>query len=117
VRIGQTINNLIGNAVKFSPDGGVIRIDLYAEGDLVYFSVTDEGIGIPADKKHLIFDRFYQVDASSSRRFKGAGIGLSLVKRFVQAHDGRIWVESELGKGSAFHVALPIGDPSKVNGE
>jgi signal transduction histidine kinase len=70
--------------------------------------VVDEGIGMPAEKHQRIFERFYQIDGSSRRRFGGTGIGLAIVKRIIDAHEGEIWVESELNKGSAFLFTLPI---------
>jgi signal transduction histidine kinase len=73
----------------------------------VLVSIADEGIGLPPDKKERIFDRFYQIDGSSRRRFGGTGLGLAIVKRIVEAHNGRIWVESEVNKGSIFHFTLP----------
>jgi signal transduction histidine kinase len=106
-RINQVLNNLIVNAMKFSPNGGLIRVDLSANGEGFQFVVADEGVGIPADKLDLVFERFYQVDGSSRRRFGGAGLGLAIVKRIVDAHSGRIWVESQVNQGSSFYVLLP----------
>lgn len=113
-RINQVLNNLIGNAIKFSPDGGTIRVSLGEEDGKVVVTVADEGIGMPADQIHRIFDRFYQVDGSSRRRFSGTGLGLAIVKRILEAHDGTIWVESELDKGSAFYFTLPQMMPVAV---
>lgn len=113
-RINQVLNNLIVNAIKFSPQGGVVRLRLTEAAELIQFSVIDEGVGIPADKLELIFERFYQVDGSARRQFGGVGLGLAIVKRIVDAHHGRVWVESELDRGSAFHVALPVADPSSA---
>lgn len=106
-RITQVLNNLIGNAMKFSPDGGAIRLRLEEHEEYVDVTVTDEGIGVPPDKLNRIFERFYQIDGSARRRFGGAGIGLAIVKRIVDAHQGEIWVESELSKGSRFTFRLP----------
>lgn len=109
-RINQVLDNLIGNAFKFSPDGGTIHLALLeneVEGD-VLISVVDEGIGMSAEKHQRIFERFYQIDGSSRRRFGGTGIGLAIVKRIIDAHNGKIWVESEINKGSAFYFTLPI---------
>ena len=113
-RINQVLNNLIVNAIKFSPQGGVVRLRLTEAAELIQFSVIDEGVGIPADKLELIFERFYQVDGSARRQFGGVGLGLAIVKRIVDAHHGRVWVESELDRGSAFHVALPVADPNSA---
>lgn len=106
-RINQVLNNLIGNAIKFSPDGGTVRVLLREAEGQVQVAVSDNGIGMPADQIHRIFDRFYQVDGSSRRRFGGTGLGLAIVKRILEAHDGAIWVESELEKGSTFYFTLP----------
>jgi two-component system, OmpR family, sensor histidine kinase VicK len=106
-RVNQVLDNLIGNAIKFSPDGGVITVRMEDYQDEVVVSVADEGIGLPLDKIERIFDRFYQIDGSSRRRFGGTGLGLAIVKRIVEAHNGRIWVESEVNAGSVFIFALP----------
>ncbi|MEM7115638.1 MAG: GAF domain-containing protein [Chloroflexota bacterium] len=106
-RINQVLNNLIGNAIKFSPDGGKIAVKMLDKGDIVCISVSDEGIGMPADQVERIFDRFYQVDGSSRRRFSGTGLGLAIVKRIVEAHEGVVWVDSELNVGSTFYFTLP----------
>lgn len=106
-KIERIILNLISNAVKFSNSENNIYVNLLDKNDAVEISVIDNGIGI--DKKHLdkIFDRFYQVDKSLSRNAEGCGIGLSLVKSFVEMHDGRISVDSEVGKGTIFKIELP----------
>lgn len=106
-RINQVIDNLIGNAIKFSPDGGIITVTLLEQDDVVCVSVSDQGIGMSADKHQRIFERFYQIDGSSRRRFGGTGIGLAIVKRIIDAHHGKIWVESELNRGSSFLFTLP----------
>ncbi len=106
-RITQCLTNLVGNALKFTKQGGVaIRAAL--EGDQVVYSVSDTGIGIPRDQLEHIFGEFRQVDASISREFGGTGLGLSITKTFVELHGGRIWVESEPGRGSTFHFAIPL---------
>jgi len=107
-RINQVFDNLLANAIKFSPEGGTITIRLRREGDAVLTSVIDTGIGIPKDQLQRVFERFYQVDGSATRRFGGAGVGLAIVKRIVEAHNGRVWVESEMGQGSTFYFALPV---------
>lgn len=107
-RINQVLDNLIGNAFKFSPDGGMIHLSMAENENEVLVSVLDEGIGMPPEKHQRIFERFYQIDGSSRRRFGGTGIGLAIVKRIIDAHDGKIWVESEINKGSAFFFTLPI---------
>lgn len=106
-RINQVLANLIGNSMKFSPNGGTITVAMEDRPDAVYVTVADQGIGVPKDKQEKIFERFYQVDGSTRRRFGGTGIGLAIVKRIIDAHKGRIWIESELDKGSTFFFTLP----------
>ena len=116
-RMNQVLDNLIGNAFKFSPDGGTIRLSMAENGHELLVSVVDEGIGMPVEKHQRIFERFYQIDGSSRRRFGGTGIGLAIVKRIIDAHEGKIWVESELNKGSAFFFILPIVNVNQVIAE
>ena len=106
-RITQCLTNLVGNALKFTKQGGV-EIGARLEGDMVVYSVTDTGIGIPGDQLDHIFGEFRQVDSSISREFGGTGLGLSITKTFVELHGGRIWVESEPGRGSTFRFAIPL---------
>lgn len=106
-RLELVFSHLVENAIKFSPQGGTVTIQAWADEQWVYASVKDEGIGIPQDRLHLIFERFYQVDGSASRRFGGMGVGLALVWEIVEAHGGTVTVESEVGKGSTFTVTLP----------
>ncbi|MFA4935214.1 MAG: ATP-binding protein [Candidatus Methanoperedens sp.] len=114
-RLTQVMINVLSNAIKFTPENGKITITAEENTDRVKISITDTGIGIPQDKLLHIFDRFYQVDGSTSRRYGGMGLGLSICKSIVEKHDGSIWAESE-GKGSTFHIVLPkltanIGEP------
>lgn len=106
-RIVQVLINLIGNAVKFSPDHAIVRIEAEPVGDVVRFTVVDHGRGIPADKVDTIFERFKQVRRSDATEQRGAGLGLAICRAIVRQHDGRIWVESEEGKGSRFVFELP----------
>jgi signal transduction histidine kinase len=107
-RLGQVFDNLLGNAIKFSPNGGDVNVRLSLVGNVVQAEVSDQGIGMPVERLDQIWQRFYQIDSASTRRFAGAGLGLAIVKRIIEAHDGRIWVESELGKGSSFRFTLPV---------
>ncbi|NOZ28425.1 MAG: hypothetical protein GXP39_10290, partial [Chloroflexi bacterium] len=117
-RLRQVFDNLLSNAVKFSPDGGTVavrirpcRYQFDEQGEsqpAVEVSVSDQGVGIPADKLDHIWDRFYQVDGSTTRPFGGLGIGLAIVRSIVEAHGGVIWVESVEGVGTTFHFVLPI---------
>lgn len=106
-RIVQTITNLVGNAVKFSPPGAAVTVSAEPVGDMVEFQVQDEGRGIPADRIGRIFERFEQVDASDSRVQGGTGLGLAISRSIVERHGGTMWVESQLGHGSTFHFRLP----------
>ena len=107
-RLNQVFDNLLANAIKFSPSGGAITVRVQREMDAILVTVADTGIGIPRDRLHRVFERFYQVDGSATRRFGGAGVGLAIVKRIVEAHGGRIWVESEPGTGTTFYFTLPF---------
>ena len=104
----RVLDHLLGNAVKFTPQGGTIIVRLEQEQEQVILEVRDTGIGIPADQFDRIFDRFYQVDGTTKRRYGGVGLGLALVKEIVAAYDGSIAVRSELGEGSTFTVTLPV---------
>ncbi|MBN1978040.1 MAG: GAF domain-containing protein [Anaerolineae bacterium] len=106
-RLQQVFDNLLGNAIKFSPDGGRITVAVRDVGELLQVSVSDEGVGIPEDQHERIFERFYQVDGSARRHFAGVGLGLTIAKRIVEAHGGRIWVESVPDKGSTFYFTIP----------
>ncbi|MEA3339059.1 MAG: GAF domain-containing protein, partial [Chloroflexota bacterium] len=99
--------HLLDNAIKFSPDGGVVAIRAWAKRGMVCVSIADEGIGISSEHLEHIFERFYQVDGSASRRFGGMGVGLALVWEVIEAHGGTVDVDSEAGGGSTFTVALP----------
>jgi PAS domain S-box-containing protein len=113
-RLSQVLDNLLGNAIKFSPDGGIIIVRVRPVNGLVQVEVADQGVGIPSDKLEKIFERFYQVDGSSKRRFPGTGLGLAIVKRIVEAHSGEIWVKSVEGKGSTFFFTLPAFSSERV---
>ncbi len=110
-RLGEVFDNLIGNAIKFSPKGGTITIRMRREDGFLRVEVEDQGIGIPADKLDKIWDRFYQVDGSPARRFGGTGLGLAIVRRIIEAHGGTIEVRSEEGQGSTFIFTVPIYSP------
>ncbi len=107
-RITQVLTNLIENAIKFSPINEKVVIEAFKEGNSVHIKVIDNGPGIPKKDLDRIFDRFYQVDSPAKRIKGGSGLGLAVCKSIIEAHGGVIWVESELGKGSIFHIILPI---------
>jgi PAS domain S-box-containing protein len=104
----QTLTNLLSNAIKFSGRDTVITLSAQTQGDWVVFAVQDQGRGIPADKIEIIFERFGQVDVSDSRAKGGTGLGLAICRSIIQKHDGSIWANSTLGKGSTFYFTLPI---------
>ncbi|WP_138994172.1 hybrid sensor histidine kinase/response regulator transcription factor [Larkinella sp. C7] len=106
-KLERVLGNLIGNALKFTPSGGLIRVTVRNENDHVLFSVSDTGIGIPEDQTAYIFKRYFQIGHHKDQAVKGTGIGLSLVKEMVQLQEGRIELESKLGQGSTFRILLP----------
>ena len=115
-RLSQVLDNLVNNAIKFSKPGGTITLRLREEHSFARIEVEDMGIGVPADKLEKIFDRFYQADGSSTRRYGGVGLGLAICKSILTAHGGKIWAESEVGKGSRFIFTLPK-IPETMNNE
>jgi signal transduction histidine kinase/CheY-like chemotaxis protein/HAMP domain-containing protein len=109
----QVLQNLVDNALKFTPAGGRITLIAEAKSDFIELKIKDNGIGIPREQMGQIFDRFYQVDSSSTRRFGGSGLGLSIVREIIHAHNGKIFVESEERKGTTFLILMPLGEPEK----
>ena len=106
-KIRQVCYNIIDNSIKFSPHGGDIILSAEPEGEYVHLQFRDHGVGIPKKRLSRIFDTFYQVDGSSTRRYGGLGLGLTVVYRVVEAHNGKVWAESEVDRGTVFHVLLP----------
>jgi len=109
-RVVQTLVNLVGNAIKFTPRGGRVTISARRDGDHARFAVRDTGRGIPADRLESIFERFNQVDASDAREKGGTGLGLAVSRGIVEQHGGRIWAESTLGEGTRFLFTLPLAE-------
>ncbi len=107
-RVEQVVNNLVGNAIRYSPGGGEVRVRLDRDGGEARVSVADSGVGIPADRLDRIFEKFYRVDNELTRQVRGTGLGLSICRELVEAHGGRIWVESTPGRGSTFFFTLPF---------
>ena len=105
--ISQVLENLIGNAIKYSPKGGDVTVTLSVRDREVKVAVRDQGIGIAPEHLGHIFERFYQVEATTGKK-SGLGLGLSICKSIVDAHGGRIWVESRPGEGSSFFFTLPL---------
>lgn len=113
VRLRQVLDNVVGNAIKYSHDQGEVTVAMRAEDDQIIVQVTDNGPGIPAKDQAHIFDKFYRGSNISSKA--GSGLGLAIVKSIVEAHQGRMWVESTVGKGSTFFVILPVlAEPVQV---
>jgi signal transduction histidine kinase len=100
--------NLLSNAVKFTPNHGRIHISAQRKGDEIWVAVMDTGVGIPERDRERIFNRFYQVGPTLTRRYEGMGLGLSIAKSMAELHGGRMWVESVVAKGSRFTVVLPV---------
>lgn len=112
-RVQQILYNLIGNAIKFT-EQGKIQIQARQLDDFIEISIQDSGIGIPAEKINDVFKSFEQVDASTAREYGGTGIGLSITKKLVELHNGKIWLKSELGTGSTFYFTLPCSDEKSI---
>ena len=110
-RLQQVLNNLVGNAIKYTPEGGKVRIDCKELGKDVAISIGDSGIGIREEDQQKLFQRFFRVRSSETRKIRGTGLGLSIAKTIVDAHRGRLTVHSEHGKGSVFTVTLPASRP------
>ncbi|MBN1954508.1 MAG: GAF domain-containing protein [Anaerolineae bacterium] len=106
----RVLDNLLGNALKFTPPGGTITVRAQREEQWLVLTVSDTGIGIPAEDQERCFERFYQVDGSTRRRYGGAGLGLALVKEIVNAHHGEVYLESVVDQGSTFTIKLPVGE-------
>jgi signal transduction histidine kinase len=103
------------NALKFSDAGGSITVRMREQGVFICTEVEDTGIGIPPEKMSRIFDRFYQVDGTPTRRFGGTGLGLAIVKQIVETHGGQVDVESKVGEGSLFSFTIPQANPKSLS--
>jgi PAS domain S-box-containing protein len=112
-RLRQILINLLDNAVKYSPDGGIVRLDVEARASGIRFAVSDQGIGIAAAEQQQIFGKFYRVDPSLSRGVRGTGLGLYICRELARRMQGHVWVESREGEGSTFYVDLPMLRPAE----
>jgi signal transduction histidine kinase len=113
----HALSNILDNAIKFNREGGRVDIKAEAKGGLVEVTVRDTGIGIGGEHLEKVFDRFYQVDTTTTRRYSGTGMGLAVAKEIVEAHGGRIWAESKPGGGSTFHLTLPTAKEENPGGK
>jgi two-component system sensor histidine kinase VicK len=111
-QLRQVLENLVDNAIKYSPGGGDVRIRLEPQGGAIRFAVADRGLGIPAGERGRIFEKFYRVDPNMAGGIGGTGLGLYICRELVRRVDGRIWVESNDGKGSVFYVEIPVAAAS-----
>ncbi|MFD1734973.1 cell wall metabolism sensor histidine kinase WalK [Bacillus salitolerans] len=107
-KITQVLDNIISNALKYSPEGGVIQFNLVKKDGMIEVSVSDQGVGIPKDNIHHIFERFYRVDKARSRKLGGTGLGLAIAKEMILSHGGNIWAKSEEGMGTTIYFTLPM---------
>ena len=111
LKLKQIMYNLVSNAIKFTPEHGSVHIIASARSNMLHMEVRDTGIGISAEDQKKLFSAFTQLDSTYSRKYQGTGLGLVLVKKFVEMHGGRVWVESEIAKGSSFVFEIPIKKP------
>ncbi|MFS0788709.1 cell wall metabolism sensor histidine kinase WalK [Shouchella sp. 1P09AA] len=106
-KLTQVLDNIVSNAIKYSPEGGNVTITLLHQGNKARISISDEGMGIPAESQDKIFERFYRVDKARARNVGGTGLGLAIAKEYVLAHEGEIWVNSEYNEGTTIYITLP----------
>ena len=114
LRLGQVVANLVGNAIKYTPEGGLISVRASNDNGQIVVSVQDTGLGIPPTDQPYIFDKFYRVESEETDDISGTGLGLAIVKSVIERHNGRVWVESEPGVGSTFTFVLPKYNWQKV---
>jgi signal transduction histidine kinase len=109
IRVRQMLDNLVGNAIKYTPDNGKISINMSMHENQIILKVGDSGPGIPHEEQSHVFEKFYRA-TNAPEGVQGTGLGLAIVKSIVDSHQGRVWVESTVGKGSSFFVLLPVLD-------
>jgi signal transduction histidine kinase len=117
VHLRRLLFNLVDNAIKYTPANGTVRVTIAPGDGFAQVSVEDTGIGIPAGEQERVFQRFYRSADARSQAQGGSGLGLSIVKSITEAHEGRIEVESEPGRGSVFKVRLPLPEPPENSGK
>ena len=107
-RIEQVLYNLISNAIKYSPEGSAVKVELRVDGSEVVCAVSDSGIGIPQGEQGMLFNRFYRASNASASSISGIGLGLYISSGIIEQHGGRMWVDSQVGHGSSFYFSLPL---------
>ena len=112
VQLRQMLDNILGNAVKYTPNGGELIIKAIEENGQVILQILDNGMGIPSEEQSRIFNKFYRA-TNAPKEIQGTGLGLAIVKTIVENHDGRIWVDSILGKGTTFTIVMPVAEANK----
>jgi two-component system, OmpR family, sensor histidine kinase VicK len=112
-QLRQVVSNLVDNAIKYSPEGGNVRLRLERSGGAVRLAVGDTGLGIPGREQRRIFEKFYRLDPNMTRGIGGTGLGLYIVRELVDRLEGKVWVESTEGEGSTFFVELPAAGKSR----
>jgi signal transduction histidine kinase len=110
----QAVYNLVENALKYTPEGGEVTVHLIAAPTTLTFAIQDSGIGIPASDLPRLFEKFYRGTNREALAQRGTGLGLAIVKSIAERHGGKVWVESELGKGSIFHLQIPVMQPKEA---
>jgi two-component system phosphate regulon sensor histidine kinase PhoR len=105
----QAITNLVDNAIKYTPSGGVVTVGLSVHNEQAVARIADTGIGIARDDQVRLFEKFYRIRRRDTMDIPGTGLGLAIVKSIIERHGGKVWVESEVGKGSMFYIGLPLG--------
>lgn len=113
-RVRQVVDNLLSNAIKYSPDGGTVTVSVSLHEGEVRVAVSDQGPGIPTEKQSRLFEAFYRVESELTRKVHGTGLGLAISRHLVELHGGRIWVESQVGRGSTFTFTLPVTPPTAL---
>jgi signal transduction histidine kinase len=113
-RLTQVVTNLLSNAIKYSPTGGAVELRTERAGTTVTLTVKDHGMGIPAEQLERIFDRYSRLGTTETRSIQGTGLGLPIVRQILQLCDGKVWATSEIGRGSVFHVQLPLVEASTI---
>jgi len=111
----QAVYNLVENALKYTPQNGQVTIHLIPDPSTLTFAIQDSGIGIPASDLPRLFEKFYRGTNREALAQRGTGLGLAIVKSIAERHGGKVWVKSELGKGSTFHLQIPLAQPREAH--